>query len=152
MLNVTVAGRWNTGSHTPSRNDRIQHGCKIFSAALPLDSARIRAGLQYNTSSLLCVCLPVLFHVSVMRKRKGSADHDSSFTGTLLEDSSDLKQCHRKTDAASDPGGAGTAMGRRYRRWDWQLLVHMCSDVSASVSVFTSGKLTQTLNLYRPQY
>ncbi|ROJ78934.1 Monoacylglycerol lipase ABHD12 [Anabarilius grahami] len=49
----------------------------------------------------------------VMRKRNAKEDNDSSFTGTLL-DGSDLKQCHKKTDAASDPGG--TAMGRRYRR------------------------------------
>lgn len=110
-----------TPDHTHRRGsptDRIQHGCKIF--FFSSSSARfnvIRGRLQYNPS-LICVCLPVLFHVSVMRKRKGSADHDSSFTAsvTLLDGSSDLKQCHKKTDAASDPGGSGTAMGRRYRR------------------------------------
>ncbi len=125
-------------THTPSQNNRIRHGWKICSAALPLDSARISAGLQYNTSSLNCVCLPVLFHVSVMRKRIGSADHDSSFTGnvTLLDGSSDLKQCHEKTDAAADPGGSGTAMGRRFRRWDRQLPLHRWHWCSLALYLF----------------
>lgn len=30
VLNVTIAGRRNTGSHTPSRSNLIQHICKIF--------------------------------------------------------------------------------------------------------------------------
>lgn len=117
MLNVTIAGKRNTGSHTLSRNNRIRHGCKIFSAALQLDSNAQDCSIIPPVSSV-CVCLPVLFHVSVMRKRKDSADHDISFTGnvTLLHGSADLKQCHKKTDAASDPGGSGTAMGRRYMR------------------------------------
>uniref|UniRef100_A0A9J7YP29 Lysophosphatidylserine lipase ABHD12 n=1 Tax=Cyprinus carpio carpio TaxID=630221 RepID=A0A9J7YP29_CYPCA len=104
-----------------------------------------------------------------MRKRKGSADHDSSFTGTLLEDRSDLKQCHRKTDAASDPGGAGTAMGRRYRRGGlmWRLrkllicvlgiyiaipvIIKVCPSIQAKLVFLNFVRVPYFIDLKRPQ-
>ncbi|KAK2878883.1 hypothetical protein QQF64_010992 [Cirrhinus molitorella] len=96
-----------------------------------------------------------------MRKRKGSADHDSSFTGTLLDDSSDLKQCHKKTDAASDPGASATAMGRRYRRgglmWRlrriliWVLVIYIAIPVIIKVCPSIQAKLV-FLNFVRVPY
>ncbi|KTF86415.1 hypothetical protein cypCar_00026141 [Cyprinus carpio] len=106
-----------------------------------------------------------------MRKRKGSADHDSSFTGnvTLLDGSSDLKQCHKKTDAASDPGGSGTAMGRRYRRGGliWRLrriliwvlgiyiavpvIIKVCPSIQAKLVFLNFVRVPYFIDLKRPQ-
>uniref|UniRef100_A0A673IM61 Abhydrolase domain containing 12 n=1 Tax=Sinocyclocheilus rhinocerous TaxID=307959 RepID=A0A673IM61_9TELE len=104
-----------------------------------------------------------------MRKRKGSADHDSSFTGTLLEGSSDLKQCPKKTDAASDPGGSGTAMGRRYRRGGlmWRLrkiliwvlgiyitipvIIKVCPSIQAKLVFLNFVRVPYFIDLKRPQ-
>ncbi|RXN29853.1 monoacylglycerol lipase ABHD12-like protein [Labeo rohita] len=106
---------------------------------------------------------------SVMRKRKGSADHDSSFTGTLLDSSSDLKQCHKKTDAASDPGGSGTAMGRRYRRGGlmWRLrkiliwvlgiyiaipvVIKVCPSIQAKLVFLNFVRVPYFIDLKKPQ-
>uniref|UniRef100_A0A673H5Z8 Lysophosphatidylserine lipase ABHD12 n=1 Tax=Sinocyclocheilus rhinocerous TaxID=307959 RepID=A0A673H5Z8_9TELE len=106
-----------------------------------------------------------------MRKRKGSADHDSSFTGnvTLLDGSSDLKQCHKKTDAASDPGGSGTGMGRRYRRGGliWRLrriliwvlgiyiaipvIIKVCPSIQAKLVFLNFVRVPYFIDLKRPE-
>ncbi|KAK7142498.1 hypothetical protein R3I94_011993 [Phoxinus phoxinus] len=103
-----------------------------------------------------------------MRKRKANEDHDSSFTGTLL-DGSDLKQCHKKTDAASDPGGSGTAMGRRWRRGGlmWRLrriliwvlgiyiaipvIIKLCPAIQAKLVFLNFVRVPYFIDLKRPQ-
>ncbi|XP_056332753.1 lysophosphatidylserine lipase ABHD12 [Danio aesculapii] len=104
-----------------------------------------------------------------MRKRKGSDDHDSSFTGTLTDGSSDLKQCHKRVDAATDPGGSGKEMGRRCRRGGlmWRLrriliwllgiyiaipvIIKVCPSIQAKLVFLNFVRVPYFIDLKRPQ-
>ncbi|TRY60489.1 hypothetical protein DNTS_028918 [Danionella cerebrum] len=104
-----------------------------------------------------------------MRKRKGSADNDSSFTGTLLDGSSDLKHCQKHSDGASDPGGSMKAMGRRCRRGGlmgslrrmviWVMAVYilipviikLCPAIQAKLVFLNFVRVPYFIDLKRPQ-
>ncbi|XP_051502884.1 lysophosphatidylserine lipase ABHD12-like isoform X1 [Myxocyprinus asiaticus] len=104
--------------------------------------------------------------ISVMRKRKNSADHDSC---ALLDDSSDLKHCHEHTHAGTDPGGSGKAMGRRYRRGGlmWRLtriiiwvlgiyiaipvIIKLCPSIQAKLVFLNFVRVPYFIDLKRPQ-
>uniref|UniRef100_A0A672S4B2 Lysophosphatidylserine lipase ABHD12 n=1 Tax=Sinocyclocheilus grahami TaxID=75366 RepID=A0A672S4B2_SINGR len=90
--------------------------------------------------------------------------HENSFIC-----SSDLKQCHKKTAAASDPGGSGTAMGRRYRRGGlmWRLrkiliwvlgiyitipvIIKVCPSIQAKLVFLNFVRVPYFIDLKRPQ-
>lgn len=97
--------------HTHAPAEQPDPARKDLDRPCHLIPGELNAGLHRIISGLISV--------SVMRKRKNSADHDSAFTSSLLDARSDLKHCNKTTDAGSEAEGSGKAMGRRYKRWDW---------------------------------